>query len=222
MSIPCYYALEWKDSVNIFPHRAAQLGFGFREDGSARMPERQIADAPILIDDSVLPNRLPTEQALHRMAVAAQHGCFFDFERPVNRVATAIMLSLFQLLPQTPTVVPEEYHIVCPEAFVSVQAPFCNNWRAFTQEAGKRYGQRWILEEMPWDLRFFLHCGQKRSGLLKAALLRYESGEGLIRYYDTEETIQEKREIAATQGCRAAICLYQDIKQLHQQKAFDK
>ena len=196
MSIPCYLALEWKDFVNNLSGLPAQLGFGFREDGSARVPDERIENALIIIDDSILPEKGPSEKALAELASLAKNGCMLDFERPVSPIGAAIIEGLQAKATRGQLfVVPEQYHALFPKATVCVTAQLCNHWESLVRRAEKRYGNNWVLEEIPQLCVMPLTC-ETGHGVLPSAVLRYQAEHGVVRYYDTARTRVIKRQLA--------------------------
>lgn len=217
MSIPCYLALEWKDFVNNMSGLPAQLGFGFREDGSARVPDERIENALIVIDDRIMPEKGPSEKALAELAALAKNGCMLDFERPVSPIGAAIIEGLQAKATRGQLfVVPEQYHDLFPKATVCVTAQLCNHWESLVRRAEKRYGNNWVLEEIPQLCVMALTC-ETGHGVLPSAVLRYQAGNGVVRYYDTARTLAIKRQLAEAHGCRAVFGLMCEHEVLEEQ-----
>ena len=217
MSIPCYLALEWKDFVNNLSGLPAQLGFGFREDGSARVPDERIENALIVIDDRILPEKGPSEEALTELAALAKNGCMLDFEQPVSPIGAAIIERLqAKATHGQPFVVPEQYPALFPQATVCVTARLCNHWENLVRRAEKRYGSNWVLEEIPQLCVMPLTCETQR-GVLPSAILCYQAENGVVRYYDTARTLTIKRQLAEAHGCRAVfglMCEHEALEEL--------
>ena len=217
MSIPCYLALEWKDFVNNLSGLPAQLGFGFREDGSARVPDERIENALIVIDDRILPEKGPSEKALAELAALAKNGCMLDFEQPVSPIGAAIIEELHAKTVQGQFfVVPEQYHALFPKATVCVTARLCNHWESLVRHAERRYENNWVLEEIPQLCVMPLNC-ETGCGVLPSAVLRYQSENGFVRYYDTARTLAIKRQLAEVHGCRAVFGLMCEHEVLEEQ-----
>lgn len=213
MSIPFYFAAEEQDVITEDGKQCAQLGFGFFEDGTLRLPERQISGAPAVVNDWFLPEAVPFNEILDRLAEACGNGCFLDFERPLNEVSAAIAVGLRQRLGDNMTV-PPTLHALCPEASVQIPGLLCNNWERFVQSVQAQYGTRWVLEIIPWEHCVPISSKESKNGFLQTAICCWQTEDGILRYYDTEETIAKKLAIAEDYGCRAGIMLLQDFENM--------
>ena len=206
MSIPMYFAGNWKDSVNT-GLLTAQMGYGFRPDGGLRLPQQGRSASLCVIDDAVLPQVLPE---LGQLIEAAKGGCCFDFER---RPSPAHRRLLEAMVPQLRGLIllPEVFHR--PGVLPLVRAPgLCNDWHSFVRSAAHRHPKGWAMELVP--CRY--HC---RTGGLRDLAAHLTPGgcwcrvrEGVLEYYDTKESIDAKLETAARHGCRAAIGLYEEFE----------
>ncbi len=213
MSIPFYFAMEENEADPPTEKRCAQLGFGFREDGTLRLPSNIIPGAPAVINDLYLPLRAPDSAVLDRLAEACGNGCFLDFERPIGEVSAAIALGLQQRLKAKMTV-PPSLHRLCPDADVQIAGPLCNHWERFVLNVQARYGNHWALEIIPWNVsvQTSMTCAQK--GYLQNAECCYQIEGKRIAYYDSEESIKKKIAAAEKHGCQSAIALYREYRNI--------
>ncbi len=209
MSIPFYFAMEENEASPSAGGRCAQLGFGFQEDGSLRLPRRLLSGAAAVVDDHLLPSTPPEPAVLDRLAETCGNGCFLDFERPINEVGAAIAVGLHQRLNGNMTV-PPALHGLCPDAAVQVQGPFCNHWERFMQNVQAQYGYHWVLEVIPWDKSIQLTYMETQEGCLHAAVCHYRVKDSLVHFFDTEETITQKLAVAEKYGCQAGIVLLRE------------
>lgn len=205
MSIPMYFAGNWKDSVNT-GLLTAQMGYGFHPNGSPRLPEHGCSAGLCVIDDACLPETLPE---LRELIHAARRGCCFDFER---RPSPAHRRLLEAMVPQLQGI------ILLPEAFAApgtlplVRATgLCNDWHSFVRQAAQRHPKGWALELSPCRYR-------RRAGDLRDQAAHMTPGgcwcrvrSGILEYYDTRESIDAKLETAVRHGCRAMIGLYEEF-----------
>ena len=209
MSIPFYFAMEENEADQPSEGLRAQLGFGFRADGSLRFPERRITGASAVIDDNILPAKAPEPAVLDRLAEACGNGCFLDFERPINEVGAAVAVGLQQRLRGKMTV-PPALQSLCPDAAVQIPESLCNNWETYVRRVQAKYGDRWVLEIIPWDKRIEMPYKAALDGCLHTAVCHYRVKAGAVHYYDTEETIMKKLAIAERYGCQAGIVLLRE------------
>ncbi|MBQ6431801.1 MAG: hypothetical protein IJJ99_08000 [Oscillospiraceae bacterium] len=211
MSIPFYFAIEENEETPQTGYRYAQLGFGFHEDGTPRLPNIIIPNAPAVIDDRWLPAAAPEPKALDRLAEACGNGCFLDFERPINEVSAVIVVGLKQRLRAKMTV-PPALHELCPDADVQIPELLCNHWERYVRKIHAKYGNRWKLEIIPWKKAAQLTCKGTGNGYLQAAECSYRVEERIVTYCDTKASIRNKLAIAAQNGCQAAIALLREYK----------
>lgn len=79
MSVPLYLAADCEEIVTISENQPRALtGCGVFTDGSARIPDLHV-EALRVMDDAVVPERLPDKAALDTLAESCAQGCFFDF-----------------------------------------------------------------------------------------------------------------------------------------------
>lgn len=216
MSIPLYFAVNWKDSVNNSNIRFAQCGFGFRADGSLRLPESLLAGAPAVIDDAILPRDAPEAAVYARLASLCKSGCLLDFERPYCRLHQTLIAELSQrLVRQTLFAVPERYcrGLTRPLPLVT-QPRRCPNWETFLRETQARHPQGWMLELIPVDYSVKLPVAAVQSGFLSDAVCCYRQEGKQAHYFDTQNTVAQKLTAARRYGCKAAIGLYQELRKL--------
>lgn len=213
MPIPFYFAAEENEVIPESGKRFAQLGFGFYEDGTLCLPERYIPDAPAIINDCFLPETVPSPTVLDRLAEACGNGCFLDFERPVNEVSAAIAVGLRQRLGAKMTV-PPTLHALCPDASVQIPGVLRNNWTRFVQDMQAQYVARWVLEIIPWEHCVPIKRKETSKGFLQTASCCWKTENGILQYFDTEETIAKKLAVAEAYGCRAGIILLRDFERM--------
>lgn len=215
MSIPFYFAIEENEAGPQAGGSCAQLGCGFHPDGSLRLPQRKIPGAAAVIDDNILPLKAPDPAVLDALAEACADGCFLDFERPLGEIGAAIAVGLRQRLCAKMTV-PPALHGLCPEANVQIPGLLCDHWESFVKAVHAQYGERWALEIIPWYKQVRMSNTIDQAGCLKTAVCHYRAGNGIVIYYDTEETIRRKLAIAERYGCQAGIVLYREYAELSQ------
>ena len=213
MSIPFYFAMEESEAAPPHGSRVAQLGFGFQEDGTLRLPARRLPGAPAVINDRFLPAKAPEPAVLDRLAEVCGNGCFLDFERAINEIGAAIAVGLRQRLNEKMTV-PSALHRLCPDADVQIPGLLCNNWESFVRRVQANYGDRWALEVIPWDNHIEMPYLAAQDGCLQTAVCHYRVKTGGVHYYDTEETIRQKLAVAERYGCQAGIILLREFKQI--------
>lgn len=215
MPIPLYFAVNWKESVNNSEILLAQGGYGVWEDGTARLPRRQIPDAPRIIDDSVLPSAEVSRETLDRLAELCTNGCFLDFERPFCALQLTLTDGLSRRLGRSAFLaLPESLAPYAPSALPVVRCPsLCNGWREFCRQAQARHPRGWMLELTPWSETFEYREHDAR-GELPAALCAYVCTDGTLHYYDTRESIRAKLSAAESFGCRAAIGILSELRAL--------
>ena len=210
MSIPCYFAENWKESVNKGNFFYAQTGFGLYSDGSARLNPCSFP-ALSVIDDAVLP--LPKEESITALAEHCHNGVCLDFAKSVQ-TAHIILLSGLQRRCTGLFTVPARFLPYAPKALPMVSCPRpCNSWLSFAQGCRQRFSKGWILELTPW--RHISPCHMKQAaGRLKSALCEYRCERGITQYYDTKDTLREKIKYAEANGCIAVIGLYSEWEAL--------
>ena len=91
------------------------LGLGFLPDGGARIPACPLQGHMAVIDDAVLPQRVP-EETLDRLAARCGGGCCLDFLRKPGPVHRAVAQGLQRRLGNAPMLLPAAYHAFAPEA----------------------------------------------------------------------------------------------------------
>lgn len=206
MSIPMYFAGNWKDSVNT-GLLTAQMGYGFRLDGSLRLPMQGCRASLCVIDDACLPDPLPE---LDGLIDAAKQGCCFDFERKPSPVHRRLLEAMVPQLRGT-ILLPEAF--ATPGALPLVRATgLCNDWHSFVRQAAQRHPKGWAVELSPCRYR------RRANGLRNQAAHMTPGGcwcriqDGILEYYDTRESIDGRLETAARHGCQAMIGLYEEFE----------
>lgn len=209
MSIPFYFAMEESEAEPQAGKRYAQLGFGFHENGTLRLPTRTILNAPAVINDRFLPAKVPESAVLDRLAEACSNGCFLDFERQLNEVSAAIAVGLQQRLNAKMTV-PTMLHRLCPDADVQIPGLLCNHWEKFVQRMQVQYGDHWVLEIIPWNVIHTAASSMEERGYLQPSECNYRAENKTVIYYDTKESIKRKLATAEKYGCQAGISLLRE------------
>ena len=210
MSIPCYFAENWKESVNGADFFYAQTGFGLCSDGTARLNPCSFP-ALCVIDDSVLSS--PDESAILELAKHCGQGCCFDFAKPVQSAHVLLLKGLSKHCKGL-LVAPPRFLPYAPGATPLLSCPSpCNSWLSYVRSCHQRFPKGWALELTPW--RHISPCRMKQAaGRLKSAVCEYRCERGITQYYDTKETIQEKIKYAENSGCIAVIGLYSEWNSL--------
>lgn len=219
MSIPFYFAMEESEAEPQAGKRYAQLGYGFYDDGTLRMPAKTIPNAPAVINDRYLPAKAPEAAVLDRLAEVCGNGCFLDFERPIGEVSIAVAVGLQQRL-RAKITVPPALHAICPDANVQLPGMLCNSWEIFVRTAQVRYEDQWVVEIIPWYTSM-PSFGRSKEGFLETAICRYKVISGSTILYDTEETIKRKLALAEAHGCRAGIVLLREYLQCQKSAQFE-
>ena len=208
MSIPLYFAMSWEASQNHSAAHKAQLGFGFQKDGTLFVPEQSILNAPIVLNDAIVPQCMPGKNTINRLAGLCRRGCFFDFERPASNWSIRLFKELQAYFDANSLLaVPQEYAKFAPQAAVIVSVQdLPNNWTQFCKQQQKTY-KKWIWEIIPYKKSVKMPVGKIKGGTIKNANCCCRQTEDQILYYDTMETILSKLEIAQYYGCVAGIGL---------------
>ena len=211
MPVPVYLAANCKE-IATFTGRAAVLGLGFLPDGGARIPACPLQGHMAVIDDAVLPQRVP-EETLDRLAARCGGGCCLDFLRTPGPVHRAVAQGLQRRLGNAPMLLPAAYHAFAPEALpvLSCLRP-CNAWDGFVRSAERRFPNGWALELTPWEAELPAPALPYPGGMLPAALCSCEKSPAGLRYFDTPESLRQKLAHAAAHGCRCAIGLWQELQ----------
>lgn len=212
MSIPLYFAMNQDETQKYPAQRRAQLGYGFQINGKPVIPSRLIPGAPAVINDMVLPEEAPE---VDELAERCEMGCILDFERKITPVHIAILQELEKRLPKTSIlVIPTALlpyssmgiPLICPE----IQK---NSWKNFCIMQKQAYS-RWFWEVIPWNLTRSFPIKGGSKGVLTGAQCCYERNRRIVRYFDTEETIESKLRTAEEQDCIGAVGLAMELSQL--------
>lgn len=216
MSIPLYFALNCKEFVNFSPAQTAQLGFGFRPDGHLALPEMKIPGAAAVIHDALLPPEKISDAILDYLAGFCTYGCFFDFERPPAPGHASLLRGLQQRLqPDVPCFLPEVFLPFFSGATVLLpQSHPTNHWAAFCASLGRKNAQGWALELQPWAQHSSAPLASQQQGFLANTVCAFSQKDLALFYYDTQETLTCRLEIAEKYGCIAAIVLYREYASL--------
>ena len=206
MPIPCYLADIWKEVQKNSNFSYAQLGFGLKEDGSARI-SHALPSALCVIDDAICV--MPQECALDALASLCKRGCVLDFERACTR-AHIVLIQGLRKRTEGFFALPARFHSHCPSAIPVVSCPKpCNHWHSWVQNVQRCFPSGWMLELTPW--KHISPCRMQYSkGFLKSALCHYQCDGGITQYYDTKSSVREKLSVASQHGCVAAIGLHQE------------
>ena len=216
MSIPLYFAADYEEIVTIPKrHDRALTGFGLYPDGSIRKPPDRIP-ALAVIDDAFLPQKTPEPHVLDMLADVCGQGCFFDFVRPQTPLHRALARGLQARLPQmVPLFLPEPYHALAPESIcVLSRVRPCNHWARYLEAKGGSYPAGWCLELIPWHQALPQRRRRACRRTLPYACCELEMRGDELYYFDTAETLRLRLKVAQEYGCRAAIGLYRELKEL--------
>ena len=164
------------------------LGLGFLPDGGARIPACPLQGHMAVIDDAVLPQRVP-EETLDRLAARCGGGCCLDFLRTPGPVHRAVAQGLQRRLGNAPMLLPAAYHAFAPEALpvLSCLRP-CNAWDGFVRSAERRFPNGWALELTPWEAELPAPPLPYPGGMLPAALCSCEKSPAGLRYFVTRRS----------------------------------
>ncbi len=211
MSVPVFFAVKRKESINFPNARYIQPGFGFTPQGAVRLPASILPDVPILLDDAFLPPTPPAKELLVQLAHHGGKGIILDFERPPCPLHTALANELRTLLP---AVVP----IWAPEPYLQetkgirakriCQNP-CNDWQSFCR-TGAHY-EGWLLELTPWRLSRADNGSDFPARFLPNPLCFAEHSNGRLRYFDTRKTLLQKLDAAKKYGCIGAVGILKEL-----------
>lgn len=207
MSISVYLAVNREEFVNYPRNLLVQIGFGFHADGSVRIPRQSNSIA--LVDDVHLPNiSISAIQVLKSKFQA----CILDFERAPNPIHKKLIQGLSG---KKIIALPARFHAFAPKSLpiVNCLEP-CNSWVQFAEQAQKHYPHGWMLEIAPWHHEK-VGIVQKNEGFLPNALCNFRKKNDKVVYFDTKETLTEKLKVAENYGCKAAIALYSEVRQLN-------
>ncbi len=204
MQIPIYLAANHEAGIK---YPLAQLGFGFYENGSVRIPPRILPKSVAVIDDMYLPNF--TQSAIEMLRAKIPNGCILDFERKPSPLHQKLIAALPNVI-----ALPASFYTQRSKALPIVSCPEpCNQWNHFLRNTQKSYPKGWMLEITPWK-RSIRGSAPKEEGFLQNALCRYRKKDGALLYFDTKQTISQKLSLAENYGCRAAIGLLQELRAL--------
>lgn len=212
MSIPLYFAMSWEASQTHSAAHKAQLGFGFQKGGTLFVPEHSIANAPIVINDAIVPQCSLDKNTIRRLADLCKRGCFFDFERPVSDWSIRIFKELQPCLDENLFLaVPQAYAGFAHYAAAIVSVPeLPNNWTQFCKKQQEAYN-KWVWEVIPYQKTVPMPAGKIKAGTIKNANCCCRQTKDKLLYYDTMETIFSKLEIAQYYGCIAGIGLSMEL-----------
>lgn len=205
MSIPMYFAGNWKDSVNR-DILTAQMGYGFYPDGRVRLPKGAGQSALCVVDDAFLPTALP---ALDTLITAAEKGCCFDFERKPDELHRKLLRAMASGLHGL-ILLPEPFQLSTATPLVRVQQiPNC--WERLMEDCGRRYPAGWALELTPYQCTLANRATAEQEPQLIPAGCWCRVWRGQTEYYDTRESLSWRLERAEKHGCKAAIGLEQEL-----------
>lgn len=213
MSIPMYFALNWKESVNNLPW-AAQTGFGFLPNGEIRLPEKQLPGSIPIIDDACLPPTPCPSSVLETFISLCTKGCYIDFEQPICAAQIIFLRELQRELNKDNLfAVPERLASYLPGSIPIISCEYpCNSWKQFLQQVQSSHSTGWMLELRPWSNTVETALPPViRSAELNNAVCRYKSSSNQIQYYDTRTTINKRLSTAEDFGCIGGIILYQEF-----------
>lgn len=207
MPISVYLVINGDETVNYPKNLLVQIGYGFKSDGSVRIPRQSIGVAA-LVDDMNLPNISSSAIEILKSKIGS---CIFDFERSEHPVHAKIIRGLSD---KRIIALPSRFYSYAPKALpiVNCQEP-CNSWQQFASKMQQNFPHGWMLEITPW---YHEKSGSVSAaeGYLPNALCYFIRQNDKVIYYDTRETIREKLKLSQQYGCKAAIALYREMTQL--------
>ena len=212
MPIPFFFAINCKEIVTFNDKRPALLGYGLNSDGSVRLPQQVDRPCLAVIDDAVIPEKMPEETVLSLLAEHCRYGCFFDFMRPAVPQHAAILTGIAQRVPaDTVMLVPVQFHSFLPSALpvLSCARP-CNSWWKFLEDTAARFPCGWALEVIPWEMKLPLNAKSCTVSIEKA-MCHCDIQDGVCRYFDTAETLQKRIAAAEAYGCKTLIGLASEL-----------
>lgn len=214
MPIPLYFAIHEKDSVSKPKFHAAQCGFGFFADGTLRLPVSILPDALAVIDDSILPQKPPSEEAFRKLALCCQFGCLFDFEQTPTPMHTMLIQKLAQhSASQILFAAPEAFRHPRLLPLISQPKEPCS-WLDFLRKTQEKHPHGWMLEVIPHTHTATLPFAKNQSGYIADSVCLYRQNGRRVQYYESRQTVRKKLSLAEDYGCRAAIGLYRELMRL--------
>lgn len=208
MSISVYLVIKAEEMPNYPKNLLVQMNCGFHANGSVRLPIPPIRNI-VMIDDLNLPNF--SASALQILRSKITNGCILDFEREPNNLHKRLIQGLQD---KRVIAIPEKFYSFARGAFPMVSCPDpCNSYLQFVTNTQKRYPNGWMLEITPWNHER-TGTSKQTEGFLTNALCYFKKQNDKVIYYDTKESVAQKLKSAQQHGCKAAIALYSEVKNL--------
>lgn len=211
MSINLYFIGNCKEFMTYPNIYSVSYGWGIDAAGKLRKATKYDRTQPIVIDDSII---APITTDFIRMLLPyCEKGCILDFERKPGQFHTELLQSLEKI---SPIWLSPQYRKLAPKAYcmITCELPH-NSWKSFCMAQNRQYGSKWVLEYHP--LQITKECRnfkKQKIQYLPDAICMTDAKGNLLYYYDTVQTIMEKRNIAAQYGCQGMICIAEEWKNL--------
>ena len=214
LSIDLYLIGNCKEFMTLPTIRPVSYGWGVTHDGNLRKPSDQRISGPIVLDDSI---EAPISHEFTELLLPyCARGCILDWERKPS----AFHFKLLDLLKHhkiQPIWLPKQFLCYAPGAYCMLLCELPHNsWRNFCTTQQQLYQNGWTLEYHPIDLS--IHTSQikdaKSPVFLREAICMTKVINGERIYYDTIQTILEKRKIAESYGCKGMIGIAEEWRTL--------
>lgn len=214
MSIDLYFIGNCKEFMTYPKVYPISYGWGIEKDKKLRRPKDYNPNLPIVIDDSIAV--ITENRIILELTTYCQKGCILDLERPYSRFHQ----ELFRVLEEKkihPIWIPPEYkkHINKGYSMIPCDLPH-NNWKSFCLAQKQQNPDGWVLEYHPLQVTKPYNTPKSQGKrYLSEAVCMTETGNHKLLYYDTVQTIMEKRRIAEDYGCKGIITIAEEWKLLH-------
>lgn len=213
MSIDLYFIGNCKEFMSYPKVYPVSYGWGVRQDGTLRCPKEHDSSLPIVIDDSI--TAIPSDEAIRTLLSSCRSGCILDLEKPLTKFHLVLLEGLKKAKIE-PLWLPQKYTGYSATAYCMLSCEFPHNsWKSFCEAQSRRYQKGWALEYHPiWmETRNIPPLVTGKRYLSEAICMTDVRGNSII-YYDTVQTIMEKRKIAAHYGCQGIISIAEEWKGL--------
>ena len=187
------------------------FGWGRTQEGSLRKPKEHNSHFPILFDDSIIGTI--DEQFIQELLPYCSKGCILDWEQKPSKFHSQILQSLHENKVH-PIWAPQKYISSTSNVYCMIPCELPHNsWKNYCATQQRLHKHGWTLEYHPLQFTT-LNRYEKGSTFLQDAVCMIESKNGRIYYYDTMQTIIEKRRIAAQFGCKGMIGIAEEWRNL--------
>ena len=210
MPVPVYLAANCKE-IATFTGRAAMLGLGFLPDGGARIPACPLQGHMAVIDDAVLPQRVP-EETLDRLCGPVRRGVLSGFSAHARPRAPRRGAGPAAAARECPDAAARGLSRLCAGSAAGPLLPAALQCMGRLCPVGGAALPERALELTPWAAEFPAPPLPYPGGMLPAALCSCEKSPAGLRYFDTPESLRQKLAHAAAHGCRCAIGLWQELQ----------